>query len=172
MRFSFILNKKYFLIQIALYITDEKNQTIFELTHGLLPPKTRIKSQAAPKTIWKPSIIDSINSSILKANNVADLQTKYKLEFCKKYDDLKLKHQPVIGIVESEFFIIFDSIFYKIPSFITALDVIFKIFFVLNIEYPVESVNVWKFLEHFFFEINISDISSDIRALISQLDHD
>lgn len=134
--------------------SDERNILIFTHLHALLHTKKSIKikqEQGKSYKLWKPSIMDSVNSTILNAVSVSDLQTKYITEFCKKYDELELKHQPVIGVVNNTYFIIFDNLMYPATSFLFAVDVIFKLFFVLNLKYPVESTNVWKFLESFFF---------------------
>jgi len=52
-------------------------------------------------------------------------------------------------------------------SFLQALDTCFKIFHVLNINYPAECQAVWEFLESFIY--GISEPKSVLRHLISQL---
>ncbi|CAI6348572.1 unnamed protein product [Macrosiphum euphorbiae] len=66
--------------------------------------------------------------------------------------------QPCIIIVGTvcvplEILVYFDGIKYKVFSPIKALDICFKIFHVFNIEYPIESVNVWLFVQKFFYNI-------------------
>lgn len=68
----------------------------------------------------------------------------------------------------------FDSIKYKMFSILKAFDICFKIFHVFNVEHPNESIDVWLFLQSFFYNINtkydkscaiIKQISSDIKSL-------
>lgn len=49
--------------------------------------------------------------------------------------------------------IYFDSIKYKMFSALKAYDMCFKIFHVFNVEYPIESNDVWLFIQTFFFII-------------------
>lgn len=53
-----------------------------------------------------------------------------------------------------EIIIFFDCIKYKMFSFISAIDICFKIFHIFNLEYPVESYTVWLFIQKYFYDIN------------------
>lgn len=60
--------------------------------------------------------------------------------------------QPCILIVGSllypkQVMVYFDDVKYKIITILKAIDVCFKIFHVFNLEYPLESYNVWLFLQ-------------------------
>lgn len=66
--------------------------------------------------------------------------------------------QPCILIVGSvseplEILVFFDGMKYKFFSPIKALDICFKIFHVFNIEYPIQSINVWLFIQKLYYNI-------------------
>lgn len=108
----------------------------------------------------------------MEVETCADIKPKFAA-FCKKYTDLDLKYQPVIAVIEKndgiDAYVIFDNIFYKSSTFIHAIDTIFKLYFVLNIKYPFESIHVWHFIESFFYELESSDKSSEVLSLILQI---
>lgn len=74
--------------------------------------------------------------------------------------------QPVIIAVGpsmkevSEFYVKFESIMYKIDTLLKAVDVCFKIIHVFNAEYPIKAINVWTFVQKYFYEI---DCKSDTK---------
>lgn len=76
-----------------------------------------------------------------------------------KYISSSLTIQPVVIVVGDdiyqikEFFIYFDNILFKLPSFLETLSSCFKIFQVLNLHYPKACQGVWLFIQKYFFEI-------------------
>lgn len=46
-----------------------------------------------------------------------------------------------------------DKNFYKLPSTIEALDVLFKVFYVLDTFYPPESSHLWSIIQEFLYGI-------------------
>jgi len=63
--------------------------------------------------------------------------------------------------------IYFDGIKYKIFSAMKTYDMCFKIFHVFNVEYPIESNDVWLFIQTFFY--NIKTIYDKSNVLIKQI---
>ena len=68
--------------------------------------------------------------------------------------------------------IYFDDIKYPFLTILSAIDTLFKMFFVFNLHYPEESEVFYSFLHDFLYEIplkkkyaNISAIKSDILSL-------
>ena len=51
-------------------------------------------------------------------------------------------------------YVIIDKIQYKCESVLKSIDLLFKLFFVLNIKYPVQSEHIWQLIEHGIFLIN------------------
>jgi hypothetical protein len=79
----------------------------------------------------------------------------------------------IVGTITnpSQIIIYFDEIKYKFFSVIKAIDLCFKIYHVFNIEYPIDSWNVWLFIQRFFFNIKSKFDKScpTIEQIISEL---
>jgi len=56
-------------------------------------------------------------------------------------------------------------------SAIKAFDICFKIFHVFNVDYPIESSDVWLFIQFFFFKITTKYDKSNIliKQVINEL---
>lgn len=63
----------------------------------------------------------------------------------------------IVGTVlnPTQILVYFDEIKYKFFSVIKALDMCYKIYHVFNIEYPLESQNVWLFIQHYFYKMKL-----------------
>lgn len=105
------------------------------------------------------------------ANTVVELEENMK---ARKQKNVPI--QPCMLIVgtiinPSQIIIYFDEIKYKFFSVIKAIDLCFKIYHVFNIEYPIESLNVWLFIQRYFFNIKSKYDKSCpiIQQIISEL---
>ena len=72
-----------------------------------------------------------------------------------------------------QYFVIVNDIKYETKNFLDALDLIFKLFYVANCEYPYDSSTVWLFIQKSVFLI---DEKSDrpnvsINILIGKVEH-
>lgn len=71
--------------------------------------------------------------------------------------------QPIICCVGSTRFdieatyVYYADIFYKTDNIVIGLDICFKLFHVLDLEYPDECKNVWMFLQDFIYDIPLKD---------------
>lgn len=88
--------------------------------------------------------------------------------------------QPCVLVIGSlmdpkQILIYFDNIKYKMFSALKAYDMCFKIFHVFNVEYPIESNDVWLYIQTFFYNIKtkydksnvlIKQISVELNTLI------
>lgn len=68
----------------------------------------------------------------------------------------KLCLQPFIVAVGSEemvshFFVVLDTAKYRFESVVTAVDFCYKLHFVLNLEYSPFCVQVWTFVQKYFY---------------------
>lgn len=54
----------------------------------------------------------------------------------------------------SSFYVVIDHNFFKLESALKAVDICFKSFFSLHLNYPTESEQIWQFVQQFFFKIN------------------
>lgn len=84
--------------------------------------------------------------------------------------------QPLIvavgyNICDATFYVYYDEIKYKLPSFLTSLNTCFKIFQVLNLKYPRDCTEVWTFIQRYFYCIKLKEdqISPNILCLINDL---
>lgn len=109
-------------------------------------------------------------------NNFGDIEGM--LEARKsKYKSNGLNIQPIIVVIGPEltsvtaFFVYFEDIRYKLPTFLKCLDCVFKMFNVLNLEYPKESTLVYNFIQKHFFDISTNSdvITPNIINLLANL---
>lgn len=154
--------------------TEKKNlidYKIIKLLHAAITPTSRIKNKETGN-ILKTTINDSINSMVIQINTQSELQPKIE-EIKNKFRSLDLTFQPsllIIGELE-QICVIYDEIYYKTDSILSALDICFKLFFVLNLKYSPQSAQVWQFIQKYFFEISVDGEKcfTQISSLISDL---
>ncbi|XP_054744370.1 uncharacterized protein LOC129248779 [Anastrepha obliqua] len=125
---------------------DAKDLVIFYLLHSVLIPTGRTYrtcKQTKKKHFIMYTIADSRNSFLLWAPTSSELQSKLKLMVDANYMD-KSTIQPIICPIGldycKEYYVYFADIFYKFDNLIKCIDVCFKTFHVLNLEYPPEFV--------------------------------
>lgn len=160
-----------FLIILFLYLTGSE-QLIFLLLHVILRPSLKRK---LTNVVYRSTIKDSQKSFLLHAVTVNDVQNQleqYKTALFKRGETL----QPLIiavglNISDATFYVYYDEIKYKLPSFLTSLDTCFKIFHVLNLKYPCDCTEVWYFVQRYFYCIKRKEdqISPNILCLINDL---
>lgn len=86
------------------------------------------------------------------------------------------KLQPFIIVVGEditdlkEFFIYVNDLLFEFENFLKALSVLFQMHQVLNIEYAPQCIQVWHFIECYFYDIQISGtVSSALDELLTEL---
>lgn len=121
----------------------------YYLLHSLFIPTSKkvTLDENGKKSTIKYSIRDSQNTFILMAPSAVELEL-----VIDKLKNQSTSIQPCILIVGSllypkQVMVYFDDVKYKIITVLKAIDVCFKIFHVFNLEYPLESYNVWLFLQ-------------------------
>lgn len=150
--------------------TDERNLKLVKLLHYSLPPTARVTKRDNKKQFWKPSIGDSISSFVLEVASHDAIESSLQ-KIKSKYAEYNLNLQPLILIVgqegtQKEFVTVFDGIFYKFQHFLSAVDCCFKLFFVFNVKYPMESMKVWIFIQQYFYNIATQFDPSDTKLII------
>jgi hypothetical protein len=66
--------------------------------------------------------------------------------------------QPFIIIVGpslreiDSYYVVVDDVFYKLDNILKSIDICFKIFMVLDAEYPTESEQVWLFFQQCIYK--------------------
>lgn len=127
------------------------------------------------KKSWKPGIAAS-QESFLILTSAAVVKTKIE-ERVAKYKEMGLTNQTyIIAVGEDRYkiqycLVILDAIIYRLDNLVKALDVAFKIQFVLNIEYSKECKLVWLFIQKYFYNIHLNSDkkSTSVLSLIQEL---
>lgn len=110
----------------------------------------------------------SQNSFAINAENLEILEDK--IHFFKN-KSINVPCLLIIGNIHDikEIFVLFYKIRYSFTSILRALDICFKIFFTFNLNYPKESETFWIFIEHFFYELNQSNVKPKIAVLSNEI---
>lgn len=68
----------------------------------------------------------------------------------------------VVGDIENpdQYLICVDEYFYEVDSLLQAVDLVFKGFFALHLNYPSEAEQVWLFLQRSVYSFTTSDDGS------------
>lgn len=135
------------------------------LLHSIFIPTTKksTKDSNGKRGFIKYTIRDSQNAFLVVTPTAVDIELTLK----KMADNGPI--QPCLLVVGSLFdpkqiLVYFDNIKYKIFSAYKAFDICFKIFHVFNVEYPVESCDVWQFVQTFFYNIQTKYDKSNVLS--------
>lgn len=87
------------------------------------------------------------------------------------YDLTLQPFAAIIGPLDNPdgFYICVDDTKYKIDSCIRMLELLFKLFHALDVEYPAECQHVWIFLEEMVFDIKGMKKNCTSSALIADV---
>jgi len=105
--------------------------------------------------LHKFSIKYSQNTFIIVANTAIEIEEILKIR--KNGKDPIQPRLLIVGTISnpSQIMVYFDESKYIFFSIIKALDMCFKIYHLFNIEYPLESISVWLFIQRFFNNIKL-----------------
>lgn len=146
---------------------------IFWFLHNIFPPQQMTSMNSSGSKIRKKfSILDSQESFALIAATSEELEAKLKLLKlqCKSIQPRIL----IIGEISNikSIFVYVDDIQYPFLTFVNALDVLFKIFYLFNLQYPSESDVFYNFIQSFLYDLptakkypKVSTIKHDIIKL-------
>jgi len=118
--------------------------------------------------------------------NVNDLKTEISNKVDKAFS-LGLTVQPFVVYVGDDcslnekssnnpfsFYTIINETHFKVETILKAFDVCFKSFHTLNLKYPFEAEQVWRFMQVYFYEIPESRVEKkflNVRSLIKDLNN-
>ncbi|XP_025201441.1 uncharacterized protein LOC112598971, partial [Melanaphis sacchari] len=116
------------------------------------------------KKNWRPSKLEIKQGFIHYINDISQLREIDDAKWAKN-KLLKLTVQPYMVFVGPElgtqdrlevssFYVVINQNFFKLESALKAVDICFKSFFMLHLNYPTESEQIWQFIQQFFFKIN------------------
>lgn len=123
--------------------------------------------------VKKPTIADSQQDFALHILNINNLESAIE-NMIAEHRQNNQPIQPkliVVGADSStlqEFYVFFNNIKYKFPTFRKALDVVIKLMFVFNLEYPIVSKLVWLFIQEYFYEIPNSMIYPKVKNWVKK----
>lgn len=77
----------------------------------------------------------------------------------------------VVGAPEKPdgFYILVDDVLYKVDSTVRCLELIFKVFHSLDIEYPAECESVWLFVQELIFDMKSSKKCPSAAAVLTDI---
>lgn len=163
-----------FEICLNILSVGSRDYILFTLLHSILkPPIVPIGKKGIKRGKWKPSIIDAQVACVLHCGSVCDYLSKIE-EIKKKYLEKGITFQPVMVVIGEQksalqsFLCYYDGILYKFNSFLKCLDITFKLYHVMNFEYPKEGKNVYNFIETFFYNFN-NVINSNVTNVLNHL---
>lgn len=119
------------------------------LLPALVPAKSRT---VVRKTHWKPSVVESRNDLIIHVKNPGDIEEAKRNKIDVTYAK-GLTVQPYVLLVGQNLsnvnsaFVVVNNIEYKCLSVLDALDFCFKIYQVLNAEYPFSAKHLWYLVQ-------------------------
>lgn len=120
----------------------------------------------------KPSVLASKNSFFRKVNGTSKIcrELEKRNLICQKRN--KQKHPLIFEIVSKScaprYAVGIGDIYYPQENLVEAVDVAFKLFKMLRIEYPLESEKVWQLLEAVFYKTG-KNIVGDLLSIKSDL---
>lgn len=158
-----------------MFISDSRDFFILSSIHVLLkPPIISVGKNESKKSKWKPSIKDAQDSCFLYCSSILDYTVKVE-NLRQKYHTKGLTLQPIIIVIGKEkteleyFYSYYDDVLYKFSTLLKCLDSTFKLFHVLNFNYPKEGKQLYLFLESFFYNFacqpnaNINSLTCSLR---------
>lgn len=162
------------LLQLDHLTDDSKIFLQLCMLPHIIPPKGRIRVKG--KNQWKPSISECKDSIVMHAVLSADtinIQERRK----EAMRNVGMTVQPFIiavGLTLSEidsFYVCIDTVLYKVPSILKALEICFKSFHVFDAVYPPESEHLWLLLQRVLFKFSTKwdKMTPYIMEVISEL---
>ncbi|KAJ8937040.1 hypothetical protein NQ314_012063, partial [Rhamnusium bicolor] len=132
----------------------------------------KINSIASEKDVLGPSRSEVQESFFSHVQNIAELHERIEArnEKLKKFG---LTVQPFAVIVgdlsHPTYIIVVDEVQYKVDTGIRALELLFKLFHGLDIEYPPESEHIWLFIEELVFKLKPRKTSPSTSTVLADI---
>lgn len=124
--------------------------------HAILPPTVKRADQNSKKKVVKYTIKDSQEEFLLTVattNDIGNSIDKLRTKLSNRGETL----QPLIIAVgenfkTSNFYVCVDDVKYKLANFLSAIDICFNAFQVLNLEYPKACLTFWTFIQNYLYK--------------------
>ncbi|XP_037824735.1 uncharacterized protein LOC119612917 [Lucilia sericata] len=133
--------------QIHTFNEESVVLTVLWNIHHLFPPTQKVTSDMSGAKIRKKfSVLDSQESFAILAESEEEIEIKLKLLMLQ---GPKLLISGNLEDIKS-IFVYFDGNKYPFLTIVKAFDLLFKIFFVFNLQFPEESEIFYNFIQDFF----------------------
>ncbi|XP_044764419.1 uncharacterized protein LOC123320983 [Coccinella septempunctata] len=147
-------------------IEDTNKKALFLLPYMFSP--VTIKKGKSNSGIYRPTRKEVQESFFVQAENFEEIEDLISKR-SKLLDPLEIPIQPFMAEVGNHFFIYFYGMQYKLDSSLRSLELLYKIYHSLNLEYPAESKHVWQVIQDAIFKMPISGKSSNVVTFLNDL---
>ncbi|CAH0556701.1 unnamed protein product [Brassicogethes aeneus] len=127
------------------------------------------------KGFWRPSRSEVQESFFLIVNNFDDIQKKIETRR-KRLASYELPLQPfAAAIIKGDkldsLFIFINNVFYNCKSSLRCLELLYKAFFALNLQYPPECKHIWHLIQELVFKTKSPKASTTACVISDILSH-
>lgn len=134
------------------FVIDSRDCLILLLLNAIIIPRMKVDTESKTATIK-----DGMECFSILVDCDANVKQKVS-ELEKKIKNSKQQFQPFIIVVGldydsiNSFYIHFDNTLLKFNSFLSCVDISFKIFQVFNLQYPRQCYGSWLFIQKYFYD--------------------
>lgn len=131
----------------------------FLIIPSLLSVSTIRLKKSAPKKVWRPSKTEVREGFITHVTSDAEMRSVLH-QRQKKFSEFGLSLQPYIIIVGESlseivsYFIVINETQYIVKNIVSAVNICFKIIWVVNAEYAAECQGTWMFIQKALYNLN------------------
>nr|XP_029722784.1 uncharacterized protein LOC109401945 [Aedes albopictus]XP_029735446.1 uncharacterized protein LOC115270278 [Aedes albopictus]XP_029735448.1 uncharacterized protein LOC109414846 [Aedes albopictus] len=152
---------KEILLLLDLELNEDCRDAVFTVLIPYILPSSVLTLQNKFK--WKPSYVESRNSFVFWVKNITDMQSEVESHHKSRLEKRGLQRCPLVVIIGSElnklnyFIVSFGDAYYRLPTFLKALDVCYKLFQTYLLEFPPESAGSWNLIGHVIYGSQLND---------------
>lgn len=150
-----IIDKLEASFNIEFGTDDEKNFESILALHAIFylhPNKNSYSNQFLGSIIIQAKPGDKVQNIIEKLAQEAASSGNFSPKIIYYTNEMNIPYK---------FYVCVNEVIYETRTAVTAIDVFFKIFFVFDLSYPKECINMMTFMQYFFYNILYED---DIRS--------
>lgn len=153
-------------------LPDCDDAAIMWALHGYFVPYQKVprKSNEGRKSMTRFSIKDSQNAFVFVGSTIQEIEDHigYLNEKSENVQPFIVVHGSSI-LDFDDVFLYFDGVKFVFKSFVRAVDICFKIFYLFNLQYPLPCSSFWGFIETRYFEKNKKEICTKTHILLNEI---
>ncbi|KAL5246036.1 hypothetical protein ACI65C_013444 [Semiaphis heraclei] len=173
------ISKMYSTQILKIFYIHKSEETLSLAAFLILPflffPITTKRKKGQPAC--RPSKVevrDSFITHLRSHSEIKETITRRKV----KYARLGITLQPLVIIIGpnlnsiSQYFVLVDETYYVVNSIVHAVDCCLKLIHALNLQYPIECLPIWTFIQKEFYKMKTSWDTEyvSVNSLLSDLD--